>query len=105
MAKFIAIDANGANVLLAGSDITFVNPDCKKKYSPKQIRTTKKLPQIHLAAPQVIPLSGLCTSLFQFEQFSWETNFLNPIVVFYEHFSSKLSYRYGDNTSPPPRSA
>ncbi|MDX1768643.1 MULTISPECIES: hypothetical protein [Arenibacter] len=105
MAKFIVIDANGLNALFNGNDISFVKPNCKKKNSPKQTNKTIDFSQVNLSASQVIMLSGICTSQFHFELFSWETNILIPSAIFNEHFSSILSYRYLDNDSPPPRLA
>tara|TARA_R110000823_G_scaffold38655_2_gene103935 strand:- start:202 stop:519 length:318 start_codon:yes stop_codon:yes gene_type:complete len=105
MGKFIAIDANGLNTLLGGNDISFVKPNCKKKNSPKQTNKTIDFSQVDLSTSQVVMLSGICTSQFQFELFSWKTNISRPTAIFNEHFSSLLSYRYLDNDSPPPRLA
>ncbi|WP_031428429.1 hypothetical protein [Flavimarina sp. Hel_I_48] len=105
MAKFAAIDADGLNILFSGSDISFVNPHCKKENPPKQSKKTADFSQTDISASQVIALNGFCTSQFQLELFSWETNFAGPTVVFNEHFSSRLSYLYLDNASPPPRLA
>ena len=103
MAKFVAIDANGLNALFSGSEITFANPFCKKKNSPKQSNKTVDFSKVDLTASQVVVLSGFCTSQFQFELFSWETNISELTAIFNEHFASILSYRYLDNVSPPPR--
>lgn len=105
MAKFIAIDANGLNALFSASDISFANPYCKKKNSPKQSNKTADFSKVDLTAFQVVALSGFCTSQFQFEPFPWETNFSETIATTNIHFSSNLSYRYLDNASPPPRLA
>ncbi|MCC4229040.1 hypothetical protein [Zunongwangia profunda] len=103
MAKFTAIDADGLNLLFSGSDISFVNPHCKKEKPPKQLKKIADFSQVDLSAPQVIALNGFCTSQFQLGLFSWKTILPNPIAVFNEHFSSRLSYLYLDNASPPPR--
>lgn len=105
MAKFIAVDANGLNALFSGSKISFVQPHCKKKNSPKQTKKTTEFAQADLTASQVISLSGYCTSQFQFEIFSWETPISKSTTVFSEHLTSILSYLYIDNDSPPPRLA
>jgi hypothetical protein len=103
LGKFLAVDANGLNILFSQSDISFVNPHCKNKNSPKQLKNTAHFSQVDLVPSQVIHLSGFCSSQFQFELCSWESNILEPIAAFYEHFFSKLSYLYLDNVSPPPQ--
>ena len=50
-------------------------------------------------------LSGFCTSQFNIEIFCWEATISKLIPPFNEHFTSKLSYLYLDNASPPPRLA
>jgi len=105
LAKFVAIDANGLNVLFGGNDITFINPHCKIENPPKQTNKTADFSQADLSTSQMISLSGFCTSQFHMELFSWEIDYSEPIAVFIEHFSSKLSYLYLDNDSPPPRLA
>lgn len=105
MAKFLAIDANGLNMLFSGNDITFVKPHCKKKNSVKNLQSTSVFSKVDNTKSQVIDLSGFCTSQFQLELYAWETSTLKPIVVFNEYFTSHLNYRYLDNDSPPPRSA
>ena len=103
MAKFIVIDANGLKALFSGNDISFVKLNCKKKNSPKQANKTIDFSQVDLSTLQVVMLNGICTSQFQFELYSWETNISRPTALFDEHFSSVLSYRYLDNDSPRPR--
>lgn len=103
MTKFIVVDANGLNALFSENDISFVKPNCKKKNSPKQTNKTIDFSQVDLSTPQVVMLGGICTSQFQFELFSWETDISLPTAIFNEYFSSLLSYRYLDNDSPPPR--
>ncbi len=105
MAKFIAIEANGLNVLFSGSEISFVKPNCKKTNSPKQLDKLVNYSQNDQLASQIIPLNIACTSQFQFELFSWETNISQPIAVISQHYTSNLSYRYLDNAYPPPRLA
>ena len=105
MAKFLAIDANGLNVLFSGSDITFVKSHCKKKNSVKNLQSRSAFSQVDNTTSQVVDLSGFCTTQFQLELFTWETNTLKPIAVFNEYFTSHLSYHYLDNDSPPPRLA
>jgi hypothetical protein len=100
---FTAIDVDGLNVLSSGSDITFVNPHCKKENPPKQSKDSTVTSQFDSAPVQLIGLNGYCTSQFQFEVFSWETDISESFAVFNEYFSSRLSYRYLDNASPPPR--
>lgn len=105
LAKFGAIDANGLNIIFSGSDTRFVNPYCKKENSSEKSKDTSNFsPQDHLETQMVI-LSGNCTTPFQFELYSWDTDYSNPIAVFIEHFTSRLSYRYLDSISPPPRLA
>ncbi|WP_236027339.1 hypothetical protein [Gelidibacter pelagius] len=105
LAKFAAIDANGLNIIFSGSTTTFVNPYCKKNSSSEKSDTSDSFSQQNHFETQVITLSGNCTSPFQFEIFSWEADFSDPIVVLNEYFTSKLSYRYLDSISPPPRVA
>lgn len=97
------MDADGLNVLFSGSDISFVNSHCKTESPPKQTKKIANFSQADQLASQVIVLSSFCTSQFQFELFSWETDYPEPIAVFNEHFSLRLSYLYLDNASPPPR--
>ena len=105
LAKFAAIDANGLNIIFSGSKTSFVNPFCKKNSSnEKSNESTSFSAQDHVET-QVIILSGNCTTPFHFELFSWEADYSDPVVVINEHFTSKLSYRYLDSISPPPRVA
>ena len=103
LAKFVAIDANGLNVLFSKNDISFVKQTCKNKISSKQTNKATSLSQMDLTTSQEISLSGFCTSQFQLDLFTWETNILKSITVFNEHVPSNLSYRYLENDSPPPR--
>lgn len=103
MAKFVAIDANGLNHLFGGSDIAFVNPHCKNDNPPKLTKNTTSFSQADDLTSEVIVLNGFCTSQFKLELFSWEADYSEPITIFNEHFSSRLSYLYLDTTSPPPR--
>ena len=105
MAKILAIDANGLNVLFSGSEISFVKPNCKKKNSPKQFDNLTDFSQGDQLASQIIPLNIACTSQFQFKVFSWETNISQPVAEISQHYTSNLSYRYLDNAYPPPRLA
>ncbi|WP_230080283.1 hypothetical protein [Winogradskyella marina] len=103
IAKFIAIDANGLNLLFGGNDITFVKPFCKKKNAPKLANKTVDISQADVITSQEILLSGFCTTQFQFELFSWISNVSKPITVFNDYLTSKLNYRYLESVSPPPR--
>lgn len=105
LAKFAAIDANALNIIFSGTSTTFVNPYCKKNASDQKSNASDSFSPHDQLETQVITLSGNCTTPFQFEIFSWEADFSDPIVVFNEHFTSKLSYRYLDSISPPPRVA
>lgn len=105
LAKFVAIDANGLNVIFSGSATTFVNPHCKKGDSIKKSNETASFYKQSNAETQMVILSGNCTTPFQFELYSWETDYLDPISVFNDQFTSRLSYRYLDSISPPPRVA
>ena len=105
LVKFIAVDAHGLNIIFSGSDITFVNPHCEKNISNKSLTDFPEISQQDNSQAQMISLNGNCTSPFQFELFSWETHFPNLIVVSDAPFTSKLSYRYLDSVSPPPRLA
>ncbi|WP_223270721.1 hypothetical protein [Subsaximicrobium wynnwilliamsii] len=105
LAKFIAIDANGLNALFSGSDITFVNPHCKKEKLANLSEKTANLSQTDQLDSRVINLDGFCSAQFQFELFTWETDCPKPKAVFNEHFSSRLSFLYLENASPPPRLA
>lgn len=101
LAKFIAIDSNGLNILFGGNEITFVKPNCKKENAPKLANKTMDFSQGDLVTSHEILLSGFCTS--QFELFSWTTNISQPITIFNDYYTSSLSYRYLENVSPPPR--
>lgn len=103
LAKFVAIDADGLNALFSGNDIAFVNQYCKTENFPKQSNKTADYSEADLFASQIIALNGFCTSQFQFEFHAWETSVSEATVIFNEHFTSRLSYLYLDNTSPPPR--
>ncbi|WP_373517694.1 hypothetical protein [Pricia sp.] len=103
LVKFLAIDANGLNILFSGSDITFVNPNCKKKNSPKLLENTANFSQAELVSSQMVHLNGLCNSQFQIELFSWDTDISEPPITYSEHSPSMLSYLYLDTIFPPPR--
>jgi hypothetical protein len=103
LAKFVAVDANGLNILFSGNDITFLNPHCKKENPPKYAKDTSSFSQLELSAIHMIALTGHCTSQFQLEPFFWETNFPELLAVLNEYFSSRLSYQYFDKDFPPPR--
>ncbi|WP_240607653.1 hypothetical protein [Marixanthomonas spongiae] len=105
LAKFLAIDANGLNVLFSESNITFVNPHCKTKNPPTESNKTADFLKADLSAPQFMALNGFCASQFQLQLFTWNVHISEPIAVFDEHFSSRLRYLYLDNASPPPRLA
>lgn len=103
MAKFIAIDANGLNILFSGHDITFVKPNCKKKNAPKLATKTMDFSQVDMITSQEISLSGFCTSQFQFKMFSWISNISQSVTVYNDYLTSRLNYRYLESVSPPPR--
>ncbi len=103
LVKFLAIDANGLNILFSGSDIIFVSPNCKKKNFPKLLKNTADFSQAELFSSQVIHLNGFCNSQFQIELFSWATNIFKPTITYSEHSPSMLSYLYLDTIFPPPR--
>lgn len=105
MAKFVAIDANGLNHLFGGSDIAFVNPHCKNDNPPKLVKDIANFSQADDLSSEVIVLNGFCTSQYKLELSSWEADWSEPITIFNAHFSSRLSYRYLDSVSPPPRLA
>jgi hypothetical protein len=85
--------------------MSFVKPHCKNENPPKLVKKTASFSQAEELAAQVITLNGFCTSQFQLELFSWETTYSEPIAIFNENFSPRLSYLYLDNASPPPRMA
>ena len=105
LAKFVAVDAHGLDIIFSGSDITFVNPNCEKFNSSKVSNDSSTFSQQDNVDTQIITLDGNCNSPFQFKLFSWESKRSDLIVVLDEHIASTLSYRYLDNVSPPPRSA
>ncbi|WP_317167418.1 hypothetical protein [Winogradskyella vidalii] len=105
LAKFIAIDANALNILFDGNNISFVKPFCKKKNAPKLAGQTMDFSQADSMTSQDILFSGFCTSQFQFELLSWTTHTIKPITVFNDYLTSRLSYRYLESVSPPPRLA
>lgn len=102
LVKFFAIDANGMKLLFNGNDITFVNLHCKKESAITSQSETANFSQVDFSN-DMIALSSNCVPQFQFEVFSWETPFSETKNVFNNHLQSKLSYRYLDHTSPPPR--
>jgi hypothetical protein len=101
--KFIAIEANGLNTLLNGNGFKLVKTFCKKERADKTTNTEATYLSADNNAMQEIALSSMCTSPFQFDLFSWETNILEPIAALGNHFPSNLIYRYLENDSPPPR--
>lgn len=106
MAKFIAIDADGLNVVFEKSDVTFLNQMyCGTESDFHQSVKTADFAQADQFASLVIPINGFCTSQYQFILFSWEANFREKIVTFNAHSSSELSYLYLDSLSPPPQLA
>ena len=103
LAKFFAVDAHGLNIVFNGNDMTFVNPFCVKLKTSNESHDPSTFSQQANADIEMITLNGSCMSPFQFELFSWDMHYSNPIAVFDEHFTSRLSYRYLDSVSPPPR--
>lgn len=103
LAKFVAVDANGLNIIFSGSDITFVNPHCEKNITNDKSNDTPSFSKQDSVQKQMITLDGNCSSPLQFELFSWDIYNSNPIVVFNPNFTSSLSFRYLDSVSPPPR--
>lgn len=103
LVKFVAIDANGLGVLFSASNISFIKPLCKEENSPKEAKGTVNISKTELYSSQVISLTEFCTSQFQFEPFSWESNFSEFFKSYNENYSSRLSYLYLDNVYPPPR--
>lgn len=103
LAKLIAIDANGLKILFGDDAITFVKPFCKKKNAPKLADKTMDVSQADMNPSQQISVSVICTSQFQFELFSWTSNMPKSFTVFNDYFTSRLSYRYLESVSPPPR--
>ncbi|KKM03880.1 hypothetical protein LCGC14_1769940 [marine sediment metagenome] len=103
VAKFLAVDANGLNVLFSGSEITFVNPHCKKRNSLKKLESSTDYSQQERGAHQMIYLNGQCNIAFQFESFTWSLNDPKAIVTLNDNVPSALSYRYLESVSPPPR--
>ena len=105
MGKFLAVDANGLNILFNHSDISFVNSHCKKRNSPKETKKSAVFSQTDVSGSHAILLNGFCNSQFHFNFYTWATNFREPVAVFNQYFSSRLLYLYLDNASPPPRLA
>lgn len=105
LVKFIAIDADALGVLFSENDITIVNKHCKNRNFQNQSKDTTELSQLDDFGLQSIDMAGYCTSQFNFNIFSWETNYSKPIVVFNEYLLSSLSYLYLDKVSPPPKLA
>jgi len=104
MAKFVAIDAHALNKLFSDSDITFVNPFCKKQ-ADVDLGTKKQnvFDQDQHASKEMLSLSGQCTTSFNLELLSWQINPSDQMTVLDDHLPSKLNYRYLESVSPPPR--
>ena len=102
--KFLIVDA-AAIGLFSDNDLTIVKPLCKKKNSPKKIDFAKdpSFSKNDASTSQGYVLISLCSPQFQFEPVNWEIRIINETVSFHQFFSSKLSYQYLDNDSPPPR--
>lgn len=103
--KFVAIEANVLNIIYSGDDIVFVDLYCKKESGQKDSKEFPKLAQADQKTLHSISVEGYCTPQFQFELASWEAEVLEPIRVHTEHATQKLSYRYLEHSSPPPRQA
>ena len=101
----VAIEANALNILFSGNDIVFVNLYCKKEGALKNSKEFPVFAQTDQMTLHSINVAGYCTPQFQFELSSWETTILEPVTVFNEYLPSRLSYRYLEHTSPPPRLA
>ncbi len=101
----MAVDANGLNLFFSGKDVYFVNPHCEKISSTESSDATASFSQNDNVENQLIMLVGHCTSPFQFELFSWSPHDEFSILAFTNDFTSRLSYRYLDHVSPPPRLA
>ena len=105
LAKLVALDANGLNLIFSASDIRFVNPHCEKNVSNTKSNNVPSFSQHENVKTQMITLDGHCNAPFQFELFSWKAHYSNPIAVFEDHFTSNLNFRYLDSVSPPPQEA
>lgn len=103
LAKLIAIDADGLSLLYSDSNITFVNPYCKKENALNNTSQDLEFSEANVRPSEMFTLNGFCTSQFQLELYSWEMTDLNPFTIYTEYFTSKLSCLYMDNDSPPPR--
>ncbi|TXE07746.1 hypothetical protein ES711_09905 [Gelidibacter salicanalis] len=104
MAKFVAIDAHALNTVFSNSDISFVNPFCKKQADADL--STKKLSfsdHNQHTSKEMLSLSGQCTTVFNLELLSWQINPSEQMTVLDDHLPSKLNYRYLESVSPPPR--
>lgn len=104
MAKFAAVDAHALNTLFSGSDITFVNPFCKKQADADSNSKKQSFSdQDQDSSKEMFSLSKQCTTAFHLELLSWHINSFDYIKVLDDHLPSKLNYRYLESVSPPPR--
>ena len=101
--KFIAVEANGLNTLLNGNGFKLVKTFCAKERAAKKTSEDAAYLSVDNNAMQEVALSSICTSPFQFDLFTWETNILEPIAALGNYFPTDLLYRYLENDFPPPR--
>ncbi|WP_194850384.1 hypothetical protein [Nonlabens antarcticus] len=105
LAKLIAIEGNGLNMLFSGSEISFVKSHCKKSYFTQDSQQSADFSDADPVNFQIITFQSLCNSAFQLEVFTWDACIYETGVVYNEHHISNLSYPYIDNSSPPPQGA
>lgn len=105
MAKFLAIDANGLNIVFGGSDINFVTPHCQKEITSSKHHSVPSTWSSDDAGQHQVELQGFCVSQFEPQAFFWEPTSPEKMFVINSHITSDLSFLYLENTLPPPRMA
>ena len=103
LAKFIAIDANGLNIIMKESNISFVHKPCKKDIASKAKHKAMDVLNSDSSSVEQVIINGFCVSQFQLQQFSWGAKFSEKISVYSTFLTSTLSFLYLENTLPPPR--
>ncbi|MFD1096260.1 hypothetical protein [Salegentibacter chungangensis] len=101
--KILIINSNGIGLFL-GDNFSIVKPYCEKEQPDLQDKKPEKLLQAADIQNDIQKISSFCTPQFNLEFLLWELSFSEEIPTEHNLFTSRLSCRYLENNSPPPRS-
>ena len=103
MAKFLAVDANGLNMVFGGEKISFVKKDCKKKNNIQKEDSTGNFSSKMPSDFKTITITSHCNPLFLFQKYNWNPEIVDIIMqrnTFHLSISKNL---FVDSLRRPPR--